>query len=523
MNNINKVINKGVPISTPIVILERDLVDISNNGKKLEEQIIEKFYKYLDFIAEKCGKSNNVEFFMTTSIVSDPQTLEKKLCFSETGLINSIIFGLNIDNVCDKITQAGVFSTSCYIEDFLDVYKDRIEDKIKSLRLISREDKLEKKFPRVYAKYKESEEYYKNLKEIKKSLENPKVDKMQALKVKAVLANILNDSKRNVDINKELEKAEKFSLYTFCNECADIYQEIINNFDEIVNFLYNYTIDINNTGINSEKLELYIVNQFIESCNLNPDVKQRYIYYVSDYYNRDKSRRNDEKNYIEINRNGSKKRITPASLYKEYCEILKNNPEIKVVDLSKVDFSTMNLKEVEEFVMEFLKDLQANWEIIPETNYNNTVVEHLKGNYSGTTTYNGVKVSEEKLLEMFIDKKEFFASTDPFFRIKGKKTFEGYIGYIYTNGKVVLEKYYDKVSTGKLAYGDAIYVMNIEDFYRLSQFPKRVLMSDPSVERKVHNGNWQDEIRKIISKENQKAKTAEELKQLVKTKKIEEE
>ena len=35
-------------------------------------------------------------------------------------------------------------------------------------------------------------------------------------------------------------------------------------------------------------------------------------------------------------------------------------------------------------------------------------------------------------------KKEFYDSTDPFFIIKGKNTFNGYVGYIYPNGKVIL-------------------------------------------------------------------------------------
>ena len=36
--------------------------------------------------------------------------------------------------------------------------------------------------------------------------------------------------------------------------------------------------------------------------------------------------------------------------------------------------------------------------------------------------------------------------------------------------------------------------MNIEDFYRLSQFPRRVLMKDSKVKRYYHNGSWQDRI-----------------------------
>ena len=39
------------------------------------------------------------------------------------------------------------------------------------------------------------------------------------------------------------------------------------------------------------------------------------------------------------------------------------------------------------------------------------------------------------MLDLYIEKKEFFATTNPLFRVKGKETFDGYVGYIYPNIK----------------------------------------------------------------------------------------
>ena len=99
--------------------------------------------------------------------------------------------------------------------------------------------------------------------------------------------------------------------------------------------------------------------------------------------------------------------------------------------------------------------------------------------------------------------------------------FDGYIGFIYSNGKVILDKFFDNEKIGKIAENKAIYIMNIEDFYRLSQFPRRILMRDSKVKRYYHNGSWQDRIiSEAYSESDQIEKTGEELKGLVKKGKI---
>ena len=56
---------------------------------------------------------------------------------------------------------------------------------------------------------------------------------------------------------------------------------------------------------------------------------------------------------------------------------------------------------------------------------------------------------QEKLVELYMQKKDFYDRTDPFFRIIGKNTFEGYVGHIYTNGKVVLDKFFENSKNEK--------------------------------------------------------------------------
>ena len=117
-----------------------------------------------------------------------------------------------------------------------------------------------------------------------------------------------------------------------------------------------------------------------------------------------------------------------------------------------------------------------------------------------------------------MEKKEFFSTTNPMFRVKGKETFDGYVGYIYPNGKVILEKFYKNTANNQVSTGDAIYILDIGDFYRLSHFTKKVLMNDKRVERIVHNGDWQSKVRKVLEN-NEKTYSNETIKELIKTKK----
>ena len=130
------------------------------------------------------------------------------------------------------------------------------------------------------------------------------------------------------------------------------------------------------------------------------------------------------------------------------------------------------------------------------------------------------QIKRERMLDLYIEKKEFFATTNPLFIVKGKETFDGYVGYIYPNGKVILEKFYKNASNSQVSTGDAIYVLDIGDFYRLSHFTKKVLMNDERVDRIVHSGDWQSKVRKIVES-NDKTYSNDILKELIKTNKTE--
>lgn len=87
---------------------------------------------------------------------------------------------------------------------------------------------------------------------------------------------------------------------------------------------------------------------------------------------------------------------------------------------------------------------------------------------------------------------------------------------------MILEKYYENSNTGRLAYGEAAYIMNIGKFYHLSRLTKLELMSMDSnlCDWIVHRGSWQSKAQSIIDKPGNFFETANEVKELIKTKNV---
>ena len=91
----------------------------------------------------------------------------------------------------------------------------------------------------------------------------------------------------------------------------------------------------------------------------------------------------------------------------------------------------------------------------------------------GPFGYYGVKAkidinSNEAIIfvprKQMIISKDYLENSSYLFRLEGINEFEGYQGYLYPNGTVIFEKYYDNIKTKKVASGSATYVMNLNNF-----------------------------------------------------------
>lgn len=515
MSNIKELINKGVPISTPVYILSSELIKNSNNEEETRKTITKKFYNYLRGLI--AYGYDEFDVMMTLTIQSDYDTLEKNIYFSDFGFFNSVLLNLNVDNVC-----RGNYETSYKKIDF-ESYEEAVEkmqSQVKKLKTIRNERQLQKKFPILYEKYLSKKDRIQEIRNILKMYQSNKKNERNKLSASLLQCGISID-----DLLNDREKIERFNLETFCKEKADTFEKVISNLEKISDYTLSMKINMDEIDIDKDKLELLIVNSFIRMINTsNPEERQRYIYYIQNYFdtNPDKKTSTIPEIITNIGNNTilhlnqiKEITITPKDVYQEYQKILMNNPNIELVCVNNIDFDDMNLEEVEEFVAEYLRNFSANWELIPDGEKEEEIIVDSMVQEARGLSDEEKKALLQRRIDLFMEKKNFYASQDPFYRIMGKDTFKGYIGYIYPNGKVVLDKFYKGTRSRQLSDGDAIYIMDIEDFYRLSHFEKRVLMKDSRVKRIVHQGNWKERVLQAISGEAS-TKTREATDELVK-------
>lgn len=527
-------LNKGVPVATPIFIVYNDLINIFTNKDEMDQVINKHFIEVLSYMFEGTPCSD-VEMFKTMTVVTDSDTLEKKICFSPSGFVSSLIVNLNVDSVCTSKQKLSSITFSEDVGSFMEKILPSLEKRISLLGEIGSEKRLQREFPFLYSKYESRKSMQQSLVEIEPLLKNPSIPVMVRLSARAQLMKICRDCGLSGTLDEIFQKGKQFSVSQFTKEYSQTFSQLVDHYSDIFDFLLSHPISFDSIREeDKEKLDLYIAHQFLLLSEKFDFDRQRYLYHVSQYFSEDPSRRENEDIEVLCGRNSNLEFIsslpfqrtngyvvTPKRLYDRYRKLLVENPELMTVNFNQFDFSGMNLSEVEEFMEEYLKDLSANWEFLPRGDSSiDREVTSLIRNSGSELSEEERRKKQDRLLDLYMQKKEFYDSTDPFFRIKGKNTFDGYIGYIYTNGIVVLDRFYDDVSQSKLADGHAVYIMEMNDFYRLSQLSKTELIQNELCHRVIHRGDWQSRVLSYIEQDRKSANPSEQVKFLVKENKI---
>ncbi len=497
---VSRVINKGVPINTPVNISINFIYKSCKNKDKLDQLI---YYQFGEL-----GRITDSDKYKVQPVVPsefqlymDPETLQKKLCFSEDTILSLLEYNLGTK----KTISRNYLSQLSRDELALKINKLR---KIKKKGNLSKEEVLSRDFPRMYKLYLNEKQFFKEMQILVNKISTPGISREKLRELVYECSGRLSEyGYRTPPTIEGLKKiVNSFNLNSFCERYADYFQHVLDNEEIIYEKLQDNPISFNELDIDEEKLSLYLAFEFIAKISDDNTLdKQKYIYYLADYFGREQNRKNDNNTMLRMNEDLI---ITPALLYKEFTEILIKYPELRLVNFKDVDFSGMKEEEIVEFINEYLKVFKANWDIIP-------VGDIIKGLGDG-------KVNDpdmERRIEIFMEKQEFYSEFDPFMCVRGKKTFDGYIGYILSNGLVVLDKFFQNSKKGIVSKGDAIYCMNIEDFYRLSNYPKSVIRKDKNVICIEHRNGWQEKLSNIINHRDFTFKTKEEVEEL-QTKKL---
>lgn len=219
---------------------------------------------------------------------------------------------------------------------------------------------------------------------------------------------------------------------------------------------------------------------------------------------------------------------TIEDFLKELNELFIRHPEFIIIE-EKVettddyrDYETYMAKQAEFERKLKIQKISGEWNFIPaghkpkedldDESENNPPVDtiDLPGK-SDDDTKKSPPVDKEilKIAELNA-RREFLNNSSPLFILEGKHNFEGYIGYLYENGKVVFEKFYDDVNTippTPSIGSNATYVMDINNFIEMSQKTKPEIMEyiksgESGVQRIYHTKNWKKKITNVINSES---------------------
>ena len=500
VNVFKKVINKSVPIDTPVTIDMIDLKDSFRDNEILGECIKKEMNKLNRYISNMTETHATPFFYSSLLTIYTNEDKTKETHFANENYyysLGALLSPIETDKYdfydFERSSNATVFYNKINTESELSYYTNLYK---------------------IYLKQKEDST---NLIELNNIFNDKSTNLFIRLNKRKKWIDINQDLYPNYNFDKEVEYASNFTIKTFIERIIKIIEILLKNKTEILNYLENTKVNIRGlTEQDEEKLNLFIAVKFLEELEeVNDEYKQRFLYYITNYFNELENRKKSNLSIISLG-----KKVTSKNLYEKYQRVLVNNPNLMTLNFKEDEFTNMTKDEVEEFLIEFLKELEANWELLPNDNEKvdkiliNTIIKKTKG-----ITEKERLIKEKRLIELYTEKKHFYDKTDPFYRVKGKNTFDGYIGFIYSNGLVILDKFYNNAEAGKLADGEAIYVMNMNEFYELSRYSKSTLIENKLCRRIIHKGNWQERLKKVIES-SKKTDVVKDTNKLIKEKKL---
>ena len=507
MDELKESINRGIPIATPVTLSSTDLIALCDDKETTKKAIDNAFTKYMNYMKKIGIPPIDMEFFQTLGIVTNPNTLEKQLCFSRSGFMMSIFMNLNIDNMFRNRDNLSI-DLRASNEELSNALREKAWPRLEIFKNLKTKRELKREFPALYKKYQERQEMMPMLRNFVRLINQKSKsgrERIDALQDITKFLEILH-----LDNIGQLETYSSEEDFTkFCAQYYESLSGILNHSEDIMQYLDTHRVNTwHFSSMDRDKISLYIASRFLSTAITAPkEEAQRYLYNVTDYFRENENRKTATSPRITIGKYKNESMgiksdgvvITPKSLYSEYKKMLLEHPELRVVDFSTIDFTGMNLEEAEKYTQQLLSDLAANWELIPAS--------HLKDDFRVSGVRVNVTSEEERrrkiarLADLYIEKKEFYDSTSPICRVVGKNTFSGYVGHIYSNGKVILDRFFENDKTGRIAEGHAIYIMDATDFCKLSSLSKRELFHHPSCKRIYHAGDWQSRVSQEIAKE----------------------
>lgn len=297
-----------------------------------------------------------------------------------------------------------------------------------------------------------------------------------------------------------------------------------------------------------DKFCLIAAKSVMDSCIIGEQAKNKVhnsVIYLLQYLQAVRDYRKINPSYqcsiTVIDEETNEKKLINIDDVEKYCEeLLSRHPEFKhrrieadkIYELLKIfgyddkfiknlDFQSSDMQIVANVLeqIEDYKELLLSWNIIPKGKR-----EEKSEPVTYSTNYSSESLTEQEKIRRMLISKNYLENSAYLFSLEGINEFEGYQGYLYPNGAVVFEKYYDNVKTKKIASGSATYVMKLENFVELSKLSKSEIISKinsgeiEGVKRIFHREDmekWKAEVNRAITGNDYTAEVVEYINKLL--------
>ncbi len=482
-----KAINKGVPnfiimpIHIPTIIKE-----CSSNQEQLQQEFKLIGQLFRDAIININAYSKAKEDFMTElRIITDYGNSLTRIYISATPYLIRLKQLLNCNNPSTDFNDEQL--------------KQDLLAKVEELKKIATPEELKSKFPEIYKDYELSITAYNQIRNYER------------------IHLRCNDhtTKQVVERQDYLYRAYALDrdFKRFIEKQSIMYRNNIVRRQFVDGYANRHPLDLRMfEGLDKAKFELYLADKYLtRAYETDSDYeKQACVFYLCTYI------RETMSSDVSI-KNERGEQVTFRKLLQRYKKLLKDNKTLKPIDEDRSNFDGYHVKHVENHVKKYFIT-GVNWQIIPtgfdESELDERIIESLNRTYN----YLSLDEKEKQIKERFATykrKMQFFENTGYVHRVYGTNSFDGYIAFIYPNGEVIMEKFFDDHARCLPTVNEAIYNVNVKDFEALSSIKKTKLIKEGKCTRIIHRGNWEAKGQEIINRPST-PETEEEVRKLIK-------
>lgn len=487
MINEYSLLNKGLP-SLKAIDLSIDLISLecTNNSKKFNQLLIDKMKLINDDLSTKYG----FPFFVACS----------KFTFAiDDNLISSLIFDPNM--IIRKLSSLiNMPDEIVCLQDLTPENKQIINNRLKEISRIRSEKQLEQSYPELYKNYIYLKDLESNITKIRNYNRLVIEDEARAknyqslLEMKNTLKNYGFES-RNVNIVSYINNITNILKKNFkVSELRTLMQYVAEN---------NINLSDYDSLLNEEKLALLIAAAHLSYAYSMEEFRQENISYVTEYLlNKDKLNK-DISLPLLVNFDGEGRKdtlVTNELLLKSYRKFLLTHKDIYIIHKNREDFIGCDLSDIEEYIKNYSNQLEASWNFLENKDgvYKGFVEKINSSNLDQSIKQERLELASLKLKE----KEEYYnVKNKPYYIVQGKNKFNGYIGFIYSNGKVVLDRYFSDKKCNIPTNSDAAYIMNVDDFIKLSMISKESIIENKLCGRVIHRGDWMSRMDEYLKEE----------------------